>query len=387
MNGIQQAEMNNRTLWIALWTTVVTAFFLFVVDNSEENDSAYHRFLSEAGDDSNTLSPLFPLRPVDYVGLFTAIVGLMLCAGGGIGGGGLLIPIFILVMQYPVKHAVSLSNVTVFGGAVANTMLNAPKRHPIVNRPLIDWNLLAVMEPSAMVGALVGAKVIQYLPDVLVIIMLVLLLGFVTVRTLRKVSCSIPLERSMVIIFSCRNNSKANQMHARESAELLASKETTALMSGDDATGSSSNGKSVSYGTQDTDMRQYGSAGTNELIRLLEEESRVPWIRISQLSALFLTVVILNIFEGSGKVGCGSTGFISLEIANIVVIVVFAICIQRKMVQETTMKQALSYEFADGDVVWDNWNTWKYSVICSVAGLCAGLFGIGKEQQHIDNIH
>jgi uncharacterized membrane protein YfcA len=118
------------------------------------------------------------------------VVGLVLCAGGGIGGGGLLVPIFILVMQYPVKHAVSLSNVTVFGGAVANTMLNVPKRHPVVDRPLIDWNLLSVMEPSAMIGALMGAIFIQYLPDVLVVAMLVFLLGFVTSRTLRKVGAT-----------------------------------------------------------------------------------------------------------------------------------------------------------------------------------------------------
>ena len=180
--------MNNRNVSVALSTGAVALLMLLALAASsthEDSSGELDRILAGKADG---LGPLFPLRRIDYVGLTATIVGLMLCAGGGIGGGGLLVPIYIVVMQYPVKHAVSLSNVTVFGGAVANTILNVQKRHPIVDRPLIDWNLLAVMEPPAMIGALVGAVLIQYLPDILVIALLVLLLGYVTSKTLKKVS-------------------------------------------------------------------------------------------------------------------------------------------------------------------------------------------------------
>jgi hypothetical protein len=68
-------------------------------------------------------------------------------AGGGIGGGGMLVPIYILVLQFSPRHAIPLSNITVFGGAVANTLLNVQKRHPLADRPLVDWDLILVMEP------------------------------------------------------------------------------------------------------------------------------------------------------------------------------------------------------------------------------------------------
>lgn len=68
-------------------------------------------------------------------------------AGGGIGGGGILVPIYILVMEFSPKHAIPLSNITVFGGAIANTILNTSKRHPLADRPLVDWDLILVMEP------------------------------------------------------------------------------------------------------------------------------------------------------------------------------------------------------------------------------------------------
>ena len=48
--------------------------------------------------------PLFPLSARDRLGFFLAIIGLMIAAGGGIGGGGLLVPIYILVMGFSPKH-------------------------------------------------------------------------------------------------------------------------------------------------------------------------------------------------------------------------------------------------------------------------------------------
>lgn len=50
-------------------------------------------------------------------------------------------------MEFSPKHAIPLSNITVFGGAVANTLLNTRKRHPLTDRPLVDWDLILVMEP------------------------------------------------------------------------------------------------------------------------------------------------------------------------------------------------------------------------------------------------
>ena len=43
--------------------------------------------------------PLFPLTNRDKIGFTFAVMGLMIAAGGGIGGGGILVPIYILVME------------------------------------------------------------------------------------------------------------------------------------------------------------------------------------------------------------------------------------------------------------------------------------------------
>jgi hypothetical protein len=53
-------------------------------------------------------------------------------------------------------QAVALSNITILGGSLANFMANSSRRHPLLNRPLIDWDLILVMEPTTMLGALLG---------------------------------------------------------------------------------------------------------------------------------------------------------------------------------------------------------------------------------------
>jgi hypothetical protein len=52
---------------------------------------------------------LFPLSTSDKIGFSLAICGLMIAAGGGIGGGGILVPIYILVMGFSPKHGESLA--------------------------------------------------------------------------------------------------------------------------------------------------------------------------------------------------------------------------------------------------------------------------------------
>ena len=67
-----------------------------------------HRYLKGAIlEDDAMFTDLFPLQPTDYIGFVAAVAGLMLAAGGGIGGGGILVPIYILLFEFPVKRTYS----------------------------------------------------------------------------------------------------------------------------------------------------------------------------------------------------------------------------------------------------------------------------------------
>jgi uncharacterized membrane protein YfcA len=85
------------------------------------------------------------------------------------------------------KNSIGFSESHFHHPGIANTLLNSRKRHPQADRPLISWDLLIMMEPLTMFGALVGADLNEFLPDVVVVILLVLLLSFTTYKTLKMV--------------------------------------------------------------------------------------------------------------------------------------------------------------------------------------------------------
>ena len=64
-------------------------------------------------------------------------LALLLASAGGIGGGGILVPLFIMAFGWTPRYAIPLSNITIFAGGLMNTAVNIQKRHPLADRPLI----------------------------------------------------------------------------------------------------------------------------------------------------------------------------------------------------------------------------------------------------------
>ena len=126
---VPDETMNLRSMalpWVAVVIASIVAAAVISYQNQEDGDSFYssssddsssiERLLNDASSSSSehhhvhkliyeeNHKPLFPLSTNDRVGFSLAICGLMLAAGGGIGGGGVLVPIYILVMKFSPKH-------------------------------------------------------------------------------------------------------------------------------------------------------------------------------------------------------------------------------------------------------------------------------------------
>ena len=136
---------------------VILLLILIELKDSFENVASYHsyiqRILGEVHGRASLHKDLFPINQADVIGSFLVAVGLMIAASGGIGGGGILVPLLIMVFGFNPKYAIPLCNSTVFGSSITNVFLNVSKRHPEADRPLIDWDLVLLMEPLTIVGA------------------------------------------------------------------------------------------------------------------------------------------------------------------------------------------------------------------------------------------
>ena len=370
---------------------------------------AVHRYLKAS---SHHHKPLLPLDNTDKLGFFFATLGLMIAAGGGIGGGGVLVPIYILVMKFSPKHAIPLSNITVFGGAVANTILNVRKRHPLADRPLVDWDLILVMEPLTIAGALIGAFLNKLLPEALLVISLVALLSFTAYKTLKKAVRMYKVETKAIL--AERGKARMREDGTKESeltritremeekdAEDEEGKEVVGLLDDVDAVDSdddddedeNENEDDVEQQAKDDpnsasdDSSTFSSAqelkNKEELAQILDEERTTPIGNLQVLIVTFAVVLFINLMKGGGAfhsplgIRCGSSSFWianGIMIGWILLISVFA---RSYLVRRYEIKERCGYPYVEGDIKWDGRATVVYPIVCTAAGFFAGMFGVG----------
>ncbi len=271
------------TAVLGLLLAASLAFSILVSLQHDSNDIDIddgHRALLLQSKNQHRHKPLLPLDSSDKFGFFYASIGLMIAAGGGIGGGGVLVPIYILVMDFSPKHAIPLSNITILGGALANTILNVPKRHPLADRPLVDWDLILVMEPPAIAGALVGAVLNKILPEGVVMISLVLLLSYTAYETLKKAIRMYKAESRQFLLAEKKGKARVRADGTKESEltviaremeeEQEIEKQVVALLL-DDVVGS----RQVAMGENPGDNNKYIVEQSNNNICNIHEQEEV----------------------------------------------------------------------------------------------------------------
>lgn len=90
---------------------------------------------------------------------------------GGIGGGGVVVPIAMLFFQFDAKNAIALSNFSIFLSSLIRFFANAHRPHPLKNGKglLVDHNLAILMLPLIVSGSSIGVILNIWLPNIVII--------------------------------------------------------------------------------------------------------------------------------------------------------------------------------------------------------------------------
>lgn len=289
---------------------------------------------------------LLPLDAADWAGLLVALVGIFLAAGGGIGGGGILVPCFLLIMGFPPGASAALSNCTIFGGAVTNMVMNVGRRHPAADRPLIAWDIVMAMEPSTMLGALAGALLSVVLPPIVTKALMVVVLGLTTQRTILKGITVYRTEeelaaRDAALPFAVHvqpGPTKVRQSHRRDQMQLL-------------------------------------DPPPGEALSSAEERAALPAFPLVLMTSLCVATIVITGVKA--LVPCASAAYWLLELLPVAPIAGVLAVGRRHLLRTAARRDQAGYVLLDGDVAWDERTTLVYPALCTFAGVCAGLFGIG----------
>eukprot|EP00466_Bigelowiella_natans_P018555 jgi/Bigna1/90693/estExt_fgenesh1_pg.C_760101 len=291
---------------------------------------------------------------MDYTAFALTFLAVFVASGVGIGGGGILVPLFTLSLAFQPQYAIPLSNITIFGGSIANAIINIRRKHPLVERPLIDWNLILVMEPMTILGALLGSFVNKVSPGWLTSSCLALVLTVTTYRLTRK----------------------GVRMYKKENESKLAPEMEQGMKD------------TVEYSHLEEDQKDEGLFPPEDdiddtLEKVVKSEQRMlPWEKVAGISSVFAVIVVLTLLKGGSgfqplHVTCGSVEYWCMTLATIPVVMLAFIVVRSQLIKEYHKKEEIGYVYAQGDVRWNEKATVVYPGICAFAGLFAGMFGIG----------
>jgi uncharacterized membrane protein YfcA len=289
----------------------------------------------------------------DIVALVFMSCCLVLASAAGIGGGPMFVPVLAVFMDIPLKKALPLSNIIIAGGAIANNFYGLLRRHPTAERPVIDFDISIVMVPMVIGGAVVGVFLSIVLPDFVIGILMVLVLGFYGFNTTKK---------GLAARAKHLAKSKANATQGHTSGEVERTAKPSSLKAAEEARSANERKETTPKEDAPRDSLQFSYAN----------------IPLPKLVFLFACLAGLVILAFTGKqLSCPGWRYWLIFWAEFPWAVSFSFAAAVYLLRLHKLKVENGYEFIPGEVEFTTKGATNFALRCSIVGVMAGLFGIG----------
>uniref|UniRef100_A0A452XFS2 Uncharacterized protein n=1 Tax=Aegilops tauschii subsp. strangulata TaxID=200361 RepID=A0A452XFS2_AEGTS len=117
-----------------------------------------------------------------FIGFFGAAFGSV----GGVGGGGIFVPMLTLIIGFDPKSSAAMSKCMITGAAVSTVYCNLKLKHPTLDMPMIDYDLALLIQPMLMMGVSIGVICNVIFPEWLVTILLIILFLVTAIKAFLK---------------------------------------------------------------------------------------------------------------------------------------------------------------------------------------------------------
>ncbi|XP_031106412.1 sulfite exporter TauE/SafE family protein 3-like [Ipomoea triloba] len=105
------------------------------------------------------------------IGFFGAAFGSV----GGVGGGGIFVPMLTLIIGFDAKSSTAISKCMITGAAGATVYYNLKLRHPTLDLPIIDYDLALLLQPMLLLGISIGVILNVLFSEWMVTVLLIIL--------------------------------------------------------------------------------------------------------------------------------------------------------------------------------------------------------------------
>ncbi|KAG1710840.1 hypothetical protein DVH05_013564 [Phytophthora capsici] len=328
---------------------------------------------SSSNDDDDGVPSLSEMDTYDALAIAFMVIGLAVSSAGGVGGGVIMVPAMVLIMGFDIKRATPISNVAILGGAVANAWFNMRKRHPTVDRPLIDPELALGMIPVVIGGTVLGALINKLIPSYVLSLLFVVVLVVGGSRTMKK---GIKLHKKEL---ATRKETEAvtNEVLADVPASpgVYVQVSTPQTSGNDDILEEKRSSISITGGDAALTKNIADGEAGGSLSQILEKERHFAWGPHIAIMICYLGVVAASI--GDASVDCGGVAYWVILLIEIPWVAVFVVLTSHYLHKVYLRKAAVNYQYVEGDIQWTKKTVVYFPVGCAIAGIVAGMFGVG----------
>ncbi|PIN11129.1 hypothetical protein CDL12_16267 [Handroanthus impetiginosus] len=105
---------------------------------------------------------------------------------GGVGGGGIFVPMLTLIVGFDTKSAAAISKCMIMGASASSVWYNLRVPHPCRQVPIIDYNLALLFQPMLMLGITIGVSLSVVFPYWLITVLIIILFLGTSSRSFAK---------------------------------------------------------------------------------------------------------------------------------------------------------------------------------------------------------
>ncbi|XP_047073683.1 sulfite exporter TauE/SafE family protein 3-like [Lolium rigidum] len=140
-----------------------------------EDESSLGKVASSGGTTYHHVWPPMKFGWRILLGSFVGFFGAAFGSVGGVGGGGIFVPMLTLIIGFDPKSSTAMSKCMITGAAVSTVYCNLKLKHPTLDMPVIDYDLALLIQPMLMLGVSIGVICNVMFPDWLVTVLLIIL--------------------------------------------------------------------------------------------------------------------------------------------------------------------------------------------------------------------
>jgi len=131
---------------------------------------------------------ILPLKGIEFWGLVLVFWFMWYANMGGVGGGGIVVPIGILFFKFDPKNAIALSNFSIFLSSLIRYFMFANTPHPLKKGKglIISYDLAIIMLPMIISGVSIGVIFNIIVSDLIICIFYVLLITGIGIGVFKK---------------------------------------------------------------------------------------------------------------------------------------------------------------------------------------------------------